>query len=112
MRCCGKLSKNFKGVKPWLCRCPLECPVKDELKMEDAMGKVPPSCPYNEEHKVKLLLGRKLGLGCDQLEAECGERHSLRQPCPSIEYVVSHDIYAASARHIIMLPKSPQGNCQ
>ena len=53
--------------------------------MEDANGKVPPSCPYNEEHKVKLLLGRKLGQGGGSV------RTSL-SPIPLTRYVVSHDI--------------------
>ena len=97
MRCCGKLLKNFNDLKPWSCRCPFECPEKDKLKIGDANGKVLTSCPHNNEHRLKLLLKSTLGQGCDELEAECGERHSLRRLCPSIEHVVSHDIQAARA---------------
>ena len=53
--------------------------------MCDAKGKVVPSCSYDKERRVTLLLKSKLGQGCDTV------RTSL-SPIPLTRYVVSHDI--------------------
>ena len=75
MRCCGKLLKNFNDLKPRSCRCPVECPAKDRLKIVDAKGKVLTSCLHNKERVTTLLLERKLGKGCEAIKPSLVLRH-------------------------------------
>ena len=43
--------------------------------MCDAMGKVPPSCPYNKEHKFKLLLTINRGRGGKKMAGQIKNEH-------------------------------------